>query len=137
MVDVSAKLKLLEACPVADEADWLRHAAGFAAAFIAPHKRERWAEMLARRPRRISRHSHQIHADLDRRVCRPVDELPATVRGSGLFYGFFDAPRVVPAADVAIAAGGEDAVFSLEPGKLALFFFHENEVWLCQSSKGR
>lgn len=62
-----------------------------------------------------------------------MDELPATVRGSGLFYGFFDSPRVVPAASVAVAAGGGDAIFSLVPGELAVYFFHEGEVWLCQA----
>jgi hypothetical protein len=133
VANVSAKWQLLEACPVADEADWLRHAAGFAAAFVSPPKRERWAEMLARRPQRIGRDSHELHADLDRRTCHRVAELPAVVRGDGLFYQFFDAPRVVPAAGAAVAAGGSDAIFSLVPGELAVYFFHEGEVWLCQA----
>jgi hypothetical protein len=132
-VGARGRWEVLEACPVADEATWLQHAARFAAVFITPAKRERWAEMLARRPRRIGRDSHKLHADLDRRTCRPVSELPAAVRGTGLFYGFFDTPRVVAAADAAVAAGGGDAIFSLIPGELAVFFFHEGEVWLCQS----
>jgi hypothetical protein len=133
VADVSEKWQRLEACPVADEADWLRHAAAFAAAFVAPAKRERWAEMLAKRPQRIGRNSHKLHSDLDPRTCRRVAELPAVVRGAGLFYGFCDAPRVVPAASVAVAAGGGDAIFSLLPGELAVYFFHEDEVWLCQA----
>jgi hypothetical protein len=134
MADVSAKWwQLLETCPVADESEWLQHVTGFVAAFVVPAKRERWAELLARRPRRIGRHSHKLHSDLDRRTCRQVAELPAAVRGDGLFYGFFDAPRVVPATSAAVAAGASDAIFSLVPGKLAVFFFHEGEMWLCQS----
>ncbi len=128
-----SKWQLLEACPVADEADWLRHVAGFAAAFIAPAKRERWVEMLVRRPRRIGRNSHKLHSDLDRRTCRRVTELPEVVRGDGLFYQFFDVPRVVPAAGAALAAGRSDAIFSLIPGKLGIYFFHEDEIWLCQT----
>lgn len=123
--------ELLEACPIADEAEWLRHAEGFASAFVVPAKQERWAEMLAQRPRRIGRNSHKLHADLNRKRCQLVSTLPTLVRGSGLFYGFFDAPRIVPASSAAIAAGGGDAIFSLVPGKLAVYFFHEGEVWLC------
>jgi hypothetical protein len=126
---------LLAACPVADEAEWVRHAEGFAVAFVVPARRERWRELLARRPRRIGEDSHKLHSDLDRRVCRPAPALPATVRGDGLFYGFFDSPRVVPAAQVAAAAGGGDAIFSLVPGELAVYFFHEGEVWLCQAAR--
>jgi hypothetical protein len=122
-----------EACPVAEEADWLRHATGFVTTFVAPDNRQRWAELLTRRPRRIGRDSHKLHSAIDRRCCRVVTELPAAVRGEGLFYGFFDAPRVVPAERAAVAAGGGDAIFSLIPGKLAVYFFHEGEMWLCQS----
>jgi hypothetical protein len=130
---------VLESCPAADEALWLRHAEGFAAAFVVPAKRERWRELLTRRPRRIGENSHKLHADLDRRTCRLAGEAPpAGLRGEGLFYGFGDGPRVVPADLAAAAAGGRDAIFSLVPGELALYFFHEGEVWVCRSgSKNR
>lgn len=132
-METSDRWEVLVECPLADEAAWLQHATGFAAAFVTPAKRERWAEMLSRRPRRVGRDSHKLHSDLDRRCCRVVAELPAAIRGSGLFYGFFDAPRVVPVESAAVVAGGGDAIFSLVPGKLAVYFFHEGEVWLCQS----
>jgi hypothetical protein len=130
-----AERDVLESCRIAEEAEWLRHAEGFAAAFVAPAKRERWRELLTRRPRRFARDSHKLHADLDRRVCRPVLQLPAAIQGDGLFYGFFDLPRVVPAARAAAAAGSGDAVFFLVPGELAVYFFHEGEVWLCQAMR--
>lgn len=129
--------EVLEACPVADEATWLRHAAGFVAAFVAPDRRDRWAELLARRPRRTDRNAHKLHSALDRRLCRRVAALPPSIRGLGLFYRFFDAPRVVPAEDAESAAGGGDAIFSVIPGELAVFYFHEGELWLCQSPRPR
>ena len=132
-MDAPGWWEVLEACPVADEAAWFRHAAGFVTAFVASAKRERWGELLARRPRQIGRNSHKLHSALDRRSCRRVAELPPTIRGFGLFYGFFDAPRVVPAESAAAAAWGRDAIFSLVPGELAVYFFHEGEVWLCHS----
>jgi len=134
-VDAPNRWDVLEACPVADEALWLRHAEEFAAAFVAPAKRERWRELLTRLPRRIGANSHKLHSDLDRRVCRLVAELPAAVRGDGLFYAFADRPRVVPAADALLVAGGGDAIFSLVPGELAVYFFHEGEVWLCRTAR--
>lgn len=123
---------VLGASPAADE-EWLRHAVGCATSFVSPAKRQRWAEMLARRPRRIARDSHKLHADLDRRVCRPVPAWPADFRDDGVFYGFFDIPRIVPATQVAVAVGGGDAIFSLVPGELALYLLHEGELWLCRS----
>jgi hypothetical protein len=126
---------ILAACPIADESIWLRHAAGFVAAFVAPDRRERWAELLARRPRRIGRDAHKLHAALDRRVCRPVPDWPAGLHGDGVFYGFSDSPRVVPAPLAQAAAGDGDALFSLVPGALAVYFFHEGETWVCRATR--
>src|SRR5262245_31142914 len=115
----------LETCPAAEDADWLRHATAFARAFVVPAKQDRWTELLTRRPRRIGRNSDKLHSDLDRTRCQLVTALPAAVRGTGLFYGFFDVPRIVPATSAAVAAGGGDAIFSVVPGVLAVYFFHE------------
>jgi hypothetical protein len=125
---------ILEACPVAEEADWHRHATGFAAAFVSPERRARWAELLTRRPRRNSRDSHKLHSHLDRRFCHPSNHWPADLRGNGLFYDFFEVPRIVPASQAETVAGGGDAIFSLVPGVLAVYFFHEGEIWLCRRS---
>lgn len=125
--------EVLAACPVAEEVAWLQHATGFVTAFVTPAKRERWAELLTRRPRRVRENSHKLHSDLDRRTCRSVDKLPAAVRGVGLFYSFSDAPQLVPAESAVLVAGGGDAIFSLIPGELAVYFFHEGEIWLCQA----
>jgi hypothetical protein len=124
---------LLDACPAADETEWLRLASAFTRAFVSPERRERWAELLVRRPRQIGRDSHKLHNHLDRRVCRPTSDWPNGLRGDGLFYGFFDVPRIVPASRAFAAAGGGDAIFSLVPGELAVYLFHEGETWLCRS----
>ena len=127
----------LDACPVADEAAWLEHVTGFTDAFIVAAKRERWLELLTRRPRRIGRQSHKMHTDLDRRRCRNVGwAVPADLKGEGLYYDFAGSPQVVPVELLRQLQLG-DAILSLVPGKLALFFFHEGEVWLCQTEDGR
>ena len=132
----SRKSQVLESCPVADEAVWLRHIMGFVTAFVTPSKKERWLDLLSRRPRKILGHSHKLHSALDRRTCHVVGkETVADLRGIGVFYDFHaDGPRMVP-ADLAVdAAEAGDAIFSLVPGELAVYFFHEGEVWLCQGN---
>ena len=126
--------QLLESCPTIDEVTWLRHMTGFTGAFVAPQRRGRWLDLLTRRPRRISRDSHKLHSDLDRRACRCVGwTVPPEIQGTGVFYGFSDAPRLVPTDLVPLAAGAGDAIFSLVPGRLALYLFHEGEIWLCRA----
>ena len=136
-MDLSNWREMLETLPVVDEADWLRHATGFVAAFVNPAKRERWQWLLSSRPRRVGRDSHKLHADLDRRTCRPVHVLPEEVVRAGVYYAFAGAPRALPADAVALADGAGDAILSVVPGGLAVYFFHEGERWLCQSPPGR
>ena len=136
-MDAPDQWQVLESCPVADEATWLRHATAFVAAFVVPAKRERWLDLLTRRPRQIFGNSHKLHSALDRRTCRKVGDVPpASLRGEGIFYAFSDAPKVVPTKHAELVAGGSDALFSLVPGELVLYFFHENEVWLCGARRG-
>jgi hypothetical protein len=114
---------------------WLEHTSRFVTAFVTPAKRGRWQWLLASRPRRVGRDSHKLHSDLDRRTCQPGKWLPSEFHRDGVYYGFADAPRLLPAAMVAGAVGTGDAILSLVPGELAVYFFHEGEVWLCQSPK--
>ena len=123
--------QLLANSPVVPESVWLEHASKFVTAFVVPEKRERWAEVLSNRPRRLTRDSHKLHSALDRRTCYCVGEVAPDLQGEGVFYGFCDVPQLVPATLAAVAAGNCDALFSLIPGELALYFFHEGEVWLC------
>jgi hypothetical protein len=126
---------VLDACPDAEETDWGHHASAFVSAFVIPAKRDRWDWLLTKGPRKVGRDSHKLHSDLDRRTCRRVTALPAEFRrgGGGLFYDFYGAPKVVLSDEVHRAIGGRDAIFSLVPGKLAVYFFHEGELWLCRA----
>jgi hypothetical protein len=98
----------------------------------------RWLELLTRRPRRIDRYSSKMHADLDRRVCanmgQRLTETPG-LKGEGVYYDFYDSPRVVPVEALLNLNVPGDAIYSLVPGKLAVYFFHEGEVWICRTDK--
>ena len=128
----------MESSPVAEEAMWIEHASRFVTAFVVPARRDRWRWLLLERPRRIGRDSHKLHSDLDPRFCQSEGVLPPEVlTGEGLYYPFADLPRVVPASSIDLAVGNGDAIFSLVPGKLAVYFFHEGEIWLCRAQSQR
>lgn len=57
------------------------------------------------------------------------------MKGEGVFYDFHGSPRVVPVEMLLNVNSPGDAIYSLIPGKLAIYFFHEGEVWLCQAAK--
>jgi hypothetical protein len=133
----SSLSELLASCPVADEALWQKHVDGFVT-FIASAKKERWHEQLTKRPRRIFQHSHKLHSDLDRRVCKNVGQWlteDMKLKGEGVYYDFYNPPRVVPVELLLNRNVLGDAIYSLIPGELAIYFFHEGEVWLCQARK--
>jgi hypothetical protein len=92
-----------------------------------------WSCSLAA-PAGVGSNSHKLLGDLDPQYRQCVGEVaPAGLQGDGLFYSFYDAPRVVPAASAGLVAGSRDALFLLVPGELAVYFFHEGTVWLCRA----
>lgn len=124
---------LLSTLPVVDEADYLRHMSAFVASFVEARKRERWLYLLTNRPKRIGRDSHKLHSDLDRRTCRRFEHYPELqkIKAPGVFYEFRDEARWVDVT-TALSFPYDDTVLSIVPGRLAIFFFHELETWLCE-----
>lgn len=77
--------------------------------------------------------SHKLHGHLDREKCsRFTKENQINQKIQGVYYDFFDNPVVLTAADAFAVSQGKDAIFSIVPGKLALYFFHEDEIFLCK-----
>ena len=115
------------------EVDCDHHLERFVSSFVISRGRERWQHLLLSRGKRTFANSHKLHDVLDRTVCNrlsgspPVDD--STV---GVFYDFYEDPQVLPFGEVYERAVNSDAIFSIVPGKLAIFFFHEGEEWLCE-----
>ncbi len=109
--------------------------AGFVNSFILKSRRDRWLYQLSKRPKRIYGDSHKIYNDLDRAKCSLVkDESSLSkLRGEGIYYEFFDEPKVFSVPNALFIGPRHDAIFSLVVGKVAIFFFHEDEIWLCQA----
>lgn len=109
------------------------HLRKFARAFLIPDRRERWADFLVRRPKQIFAKSHTLHGALNRHYCKLISGIPDIPSDTkGVFYDFFD-PPTIRTLDYAIdQSKGSDALFSIHAGKLAYFFFHEDEIWQCR-----
>jgi len=125
--------ELLEAAPVADGETYLRHMTGFVESFVLPARRERWLYLLTERPKRLARDSHKLRNDLDYRWCGTLGGGgDPEIRQDGVYYEFVGEPRVLSAAEADRIGSGQDAIFSVVPGRWAVFFFHEFQSWLCR-----
>jgi hypothetical protein len=52
----------------------------------------------------------------------------------GVYYDFFDQPKILSLKDAFLVGENNDGIYSINPGKLAFYFYHECEIWLCKSS---
>jgi len=109
------------------------HLQAFVTAFVLAARRERWQLLLSQRRRNTFSSKAKLMEALDKRYCLQVDgawQLPSTRQG--VFYDFHAEPSVMTLAEAEAAGHYHDALFSMEPGKLAIHFSHEGWSWLCR-----
>jgi len=112
------------------------HFNSFVESFITPRKRERWKYLYLNSSRNLFHESHKFRADLSKSLIVPISEsslssvVPKTSRG--VFLDFRGDSKELILSDAVLLGAGQDAIFSIVPGQLALFFFHEDELWLCR-----
>ena len=129
------KWAIFEAASTPEDESYQEHMASFVNSFVLKARRDRWLYQLAKRPKRIRGDSHKIYGDLDRTKCSLVkDESSLSkLRGEGIYYEFFDEPKFLSVQNALFIGPRHDAISSLVAGKVAIFFFHEDEIWLCQT----
>ena len=109
------------------------HLAAFVDAFIAPPRRERLKYVFAHRGKNAREQGASLLSHLDERFCRRVDgDFGLDPSTAGVFYDFRHEPRSATLRDAVAAAGGDDVLFSIIPGKLAVYLSHEDMSWLCR-----
>lgn len=117
-----------------------QHLAGFAEAFIDRRFRARWLHILIERPTKAALELKRFERHCDPRYCHLLEpghvdavslanELGAV---SGCFYDGGGEPCWLGLAEAVTAAAGRDALFSIAPAKVAVFFFHEGWAWICR-----
>lgn len=110
------------------------HLRSFVESFVVSARKERWKELFAKRNHKLHRQSHKLHQALDRRYCQ-VDPVPHGFdwNSMGVYFDFRPEPSLRTFKDVyeEWSRYWNDFVFSLIPGKLAFYFFHEGELFVC------
>jgi hypothetical protein len=118
------------------------HLRGFIDRFIAPHARVRWTHCLLERPEKAREKMHRFEWDHDPRCCvelKGAASFPEFLIAQfgpavGLYFDGDGDPCKLTAAEAATRAAEEcsDALWSLSPGKQALFFHHSGHAWQCE-----
>lgn len=115
-------------------ADIERHLAGFVDAFVVRERRERWHYLLSHRRKNTYKNSATLMEHLDARFCARVDgAFGVEPHAMGVFYDFHThPPEVMTFLEAEKRGDGQDAIFSLVPGRLAIHWSHEGWSWLCR-----
>lgn len=109
------------------------HMTLFAEAFVQKERSERWRGFLTRHTRKMYARSSDLYNHLDERYFRQDDELDGVTSDEtvGVFYNFMEKPKCITFAEAVELGSNNDAIFSIKPGKLAIYFFHEGWNYVC------
>ncbi|PHS18754.1 MAG: hypothetical protein COA78_01855 [Blastopirellula sp.] len=111
------------------------HMTAFVHSFVQSHRQERWLHLLVNRPKQLLKNSSKLYQHLDKQYCTELPYLADISESTtGVFIDFHESSEPVSITTArAIELGMDhDAVFSIAAGKLAVYFFHEGTVMLCQ-----
>lgn len=118
------------------------HIRAFVEAFIAKDFQDRWRHIMLEKPEKAKQGLRKFDRHLDARYCTLLplsDSLPASLAKTfgaklGVYFDGIEPPCKITAA-IASSITNErsiDAIWSMVPGKLVLFFFHEGWSWKCE-----
>jgi hypothetical protein len=110
------------------------HLEAFVRAFVEPLRRERWLELMLDKPEKAARELHKLR--LNERRAKWLDgaersgaSYDAMVGGQlGICFTFKADPVWMSVGDAAHLCEweGHDVIFSVVPGKLAIYFNHDH-----------
>ena len=114
------------------------HFSEFAKAFIEKEFVDRWIHFLLEKPEKaylelvkFERHRNMQNTDwLDESSLENIfGDNYQNVQG---IYFDGDEPEKLSLSEAFDRGSGNDAIFSIRAGKLAIFFFHEAEIFICK-----
>jgi hypothetical protein len=134
MLDGQDPYEIWERAKTPDAETYRKHVDGFVDNFVRKEHRDRWREFLVKRPKQLFSKSSKLHNHMDWEVCvllKNEDAFVAQTK-SGIYFDFHDEPKILTAEEAFYVGSGNDALFFVEVGKKAVFFFHEYENYLCK-----
>lgn len=117
------------------------HLEAFIQVFVDPARRDRWRLFMLDKPDKAARELHTLqldgqHATWLGRNERGSSPLLEAMKGKlGIYFTFKGSPVWMRMEDGALQSDwqGEDAIFSIVPGKLAVYFNHDYVSVVLQS----
>lgn len=110
------------------------HMRSFAESFVLQERKEKWVDLLQTRPENILTLSSKLFNYLDHNFIEQDDSLNnVTAQDTiGVFYDFKSEPKCISFKNAIEEAKDNDAIFSINPGKLAVYFYHEGWNFVCK-----
>ena len=110
------------------------HIRSFIDAFILEAQKDKWTGLLFERPDNVFNQSSKLFNHLDHNHIEQNDTLEnvAPYDNVGVFYNFNHEPKCISFKDAIEAGIGNDAIFSIEPGELAVCFFRDSWNFVCK-----
>ena len=110
------------------------HMRSFAEAFAADARKEKWLDLLTNRSENTFNQSSKLFNHLNHRYIEQNDSLSNIAPDDtvGVFYDFKDEPRCISFKEAIEEGKNHDSIFSIELGKLAVYFFHEGWNFVCK-----
>lgn len=119
-----------------------QHMIGFIDNFIISNQKDRWKHLLVKNRKRAWKNAGKLESHLVTKNCTllKINDLPINFDNKGIyynFYNFYDDDKkflYINNKNAFILGQNEDAIYSIIPGKLVLYFSHiqENKIWLCK-----
>jgi len=133
---MKTRAEILEQARSVEPEIWRQHLTGFIDSFIKKDRRDRWRFLLLNPSVKTSRASHKLYSDIDRSkstgLVYPFALPSATRVARGVYDDLQGAPKYLTYDEATIVAPNTDGIYSFIAGELAMFWFHEGEVFLFQ-----
>lgn len=114
------------------------HLVAFVNTFVRKDRRNRWKFLFEQNSDKTYHNSHKLLKDLAGEYLVRDDTLQSVsdLCVQGVFYPIGrEEPRVERLDQVLEGDPFCDAIFSIDPGRLAIFFFHEFETYVLKRAK--
>lgn len=131
---IKTRTEILQRAQCVEPEIWRQHLTGFIDTFIMKDRRDRWRFLLLNPSVKTSRTSHKLYDDFDRSKSTGLKypfALPtATTVARGVYDDLQGLPKYLTYDEATIVAPNTDGIYSFIAGELAMFWFHEGEVFL-------
>jgi len=110
------------------------HIRSFAETFVLPGRRDKWIRLLCERPDTILSQSSRLFNYLDHNYIEQNDSLNDVSPDDtlGVFYDFINEPECISFTEAIKKAKEHEAIFSIQPGKLAVYFLLDGWKFVCR-----